>query len=88
MVMAHVVMAHVVMARAQRASVTAGAAAASLQEPLARAGGGTIFSGVSGCISASPTARVLRGLRTRRYSKNDRLGDAVILSTGASIPAQ
>ena len=58
MVVARVVVAHVVMARAQRASVTAGAAAASLQEPLARAAGGTIFP---------PFPAVSRHRRRRAY---------------------
>ena len=40
-----------------------------------------------GSISASPTACLLRGYG-RAGTQNDRLGEAVILSTGASIPAQ
>ena len=40
-----------------------------------------------GCISASPTACLLRGYG-RAGTQNYRLAEAVILSTGASIPAQ
>ena len=40
-----------------------------------------------GSISASPTACLLRGYG-RAGTQNDRLGEAVILSTGTPIPAQ
>ena len=40
-----------------------------------------------GSMSASPTACPLRGY-ARAGTQNDRLGKVVILSTGASIPAQ
>ena len=45
------------------------------------------FIGHVGSISGSPTARPLRGYG-RAGTQNDRLSEAVILSTGTTIPAQ
>ena len=40
-----------------------------------------------GPVSASPTVYLLRGYG-RADTQNDRLGEAVILSTGTRVPAQ
>ena len=62
----------------------------SLFHEVVAARGGAEYGGTRlyiGYISASPTACVLRGYG-RAGTQNDRLGEAVTLSTDTSIPAQ
>ena len=74
---------------ARPARATAGCSpptASSTRTTRARPGRTTTVGMITG-ISASPTACPLRGYR-RAGTQNDRLSEAVILSTGTPIPAQ